>query len=178
MNVKELREPLYDTYSVAAAASPAALPNKIQFFVTGKSSSKGIEKTNMNDDGKMPSPERISIYAAPRLVFIGMIDADVLAIVKSYAVRLTVNGSPLGTYPIEFCAAGGGPNTQNGANTIEAVPVLAEEFRIDIESGEKFMLELVTEGTPPTPTATGASTPGTGVFIRAMLDGVHRLPVG
>jgi len=178
MQVKTLREALYDTYSVAAASSPTALPTKIQFFVTGKSSTKGVQLTNMNGDGYLPSPERMSVYNLPRLSFVGMIQADVEAIIKGYVARLVVNGAVLFTGPIELCASGGGSNTLNGQNTIQAVVPLPEDLRIDIESMEKFELQLITEGTAPTPTASGASTPGTGIFIHAMLDGVHTLPVG
>ncbi len=178
--VKLLREPLYDTYSQAAAAAPAALPKKIQFFVKGKSSDKGIHLTNLNDDGKLPPPERMSVYRAPRFVFTGMIEGDIVAMVKAYVCKVIVAGSDQFTGPLEYCAGGGGVDTNpnNGTPSVEAVVAFPEDLRIDIEAGQKFEVQLITEGAEITLAKTGDDPAGKGLFVRCMLDGVHQLPQG
>ncbi len=170
----EVREPLFDTYSAAAGA---VLPSTINLFVNGQSDIKGPELTNMTANGELPSPERMKVYGI-RIGFFGTTDIDIEKIVRGYCVTVKVSGRPQFTAPIEFCNAGGGINgkSQNGVPDARAGVMFPDEYLIDITAGQRFSLQLVSKA-GVTLSAAGAPDNGTGLFMRAMLDGLHSLAV-
>ncbi len=171
--VDELREPLFDTITADAGA---VLPSTINMFTVGQNDTKGPELTNMTANGELPSPERMSVYGI-RMAFFNTVEADVDAIIRGYCVRLVVSGKAKFTAPIEYCAAGGGlyagTAVQNGLPSKEAGVMFPEGYQIDIEAGQRFSLQLVArQGV-----TLAADPDGTGLFLRAMLDGLHSVPV-
>ncbi len=173
--VNEVREPLFDTYEAAAGA---VLPSTINLFVNGQSDTKGPELTNMTGDGELPSPERMKVYGI-RLGFFGTTDTDIEKIIKGYCVVLKVSGRPQFTAPIEYCNAGSGINgkSQNGVPDARAGVMFPDEFVVDIAAGQKFALQLVSKSGVALSAPAPDPAAGTGLFLRAMLDGLHTLPV-
>ncbi len=166
--INELREPLFDTFTAAASA---VLPSTINLFVKGQSDTKGPELTNMTADGELPSPERMKVYGI-RVAFFDTADADIIAIIKAYCVVLKVSGRPQFTAPIEYCNAGSGitNKSQNGVADARAVVTFPDEFLVDITAGQRFSLQLVSK-------AGMTLSAGTGLFLRATLDGLHSVAV-
>lgn len=174
--VKDLREPLYDTYT---AAKTTALATNIQFFATRTKDANGIQTTNMTRAGELPAPEAHKVYSI-RVEFLNTAEADVLGMLLNYAGRLKVSGTEMCTAPLEFFSAGAGLVTplatskavQNGVADPRATFQIPDGLEIDIEAGNTIVFELISSVGY---TLTDANL---GIVIRVYLDGIHTVPVG
>jgi hypothetical protein len=171
------QSPLYDTYQLAAAADSTT---KIVLFETPAGGSKGKNHTNMTRGFELTSPENFEV-AALRFVCLGCNEADVLALQKNYVASLIVSGKVALEAPIDFFSGGagmviateaGGTGTseyaQNGIADPRAIAAIEPGYRVKINSGETFSVEL--NGTSFTATAA--------VFMRVYLDGIYGRAVG
>jgi hypothetical protein len=169
MQLREVREPLYDTYT---AAQGATLPATINLFSTGLKDGKTLNQTNLDKGGELVSPERATVFGV-RVIFFATAEDDIAGILANYALKIQVSGQDQLRSPIELlpaCAgiSGSTTKTQNGALNAVAFQ-LPEGFEIDIEGGNIFNVQLVGA-------AAYVLTDGTlGVGIKVVLDSLHTL---
>jgi hypothetical protein len=172
-NGREVREPLFDTYTVAAAT---AMPLRVILF--GDPSASGVgatkpEQTNLTEIGKLPFPQAHRVYGV-RLAFIGMLAADIYGIAKKYVLKLNVSGTTRLTLPLVVSDAPKviGTVASDIIDHAEVRMDLPEGYAIDLASGQPFFVELV--GSVAHTTIT---TNGLGATIKVMLEGFHTLPL-
>ena len=161
--VKDVREPIFDTYSYTAVAQAKT----ITMFVNPQNGSTiGPELTNMTkSNGELPNPERHQIYSV-RVEFINCSKADAIGFCQNYAIKIALNGSPYMHAPLTFCPQGGGVvgDEFNGIADPRATLQLPEDLKIDWTQGTQVQVQLVSLA-GFTPASTGA--------IRVWLDGIH-----
>lgn len=159
--------PLYDTIVLPASTATGSL---IRFFDVPYSGSKGLEKTNVKEKGKLTPGETFKVCSL-RFLLIDTSTSDVNSLMKNFAVRLTVNGVTHLEGPLAYFNGGAGntaaPN--NGIADPRAVVVFGMDrdggdLRIDIGNGMNFEVELI--GTSFTTTATAS-------LIQCILEGVY-----
>jgi len=161
--VKDVREPMFDTLTLAAGA----MAKSISMFVQAQNGSTiGPEITNMTKtNGELPNPERMQIYSV-RVELISFSKADALGLITNYAIKVALNGSPYMHAPLTFCPQGGGivGDEFNGIADCRATLQFPEDFKIDWTQGTQIQVTLVS--------GAGYTMVGTGV-IRVWLDGIH-----
>jgi hypothetical protein len=161
--VKDVREPIFDTLTLAAGAMAKSIP---MFVQAQNGSTIGPEITNMTKpNGELPNPERHQIYSI-RIELIGFSKADAIGLIQNYAVKVALNGSPYLHAPITFCPQGGGivGDEFNGIADPRATLQFEEKLKIDWTQGTQLQFNFVS----------GAGyTQVAGGVVRVWLDGVH-----
>lgn len=145
--------PIYDTYSIAAAAS---VPNTIPFFSSRTKGANGRQTTNLQQAGQIPNGQKFTVYG----LGFGTLDtglADVFSLMKLYTAVLTIGTKDYLEAPMEFFPAGVGITgfaattvaattvqaTNNGTPNPAAVQMLSPENAIEIPGGVQFNVSLV-----------------------------------
>jgi hypothetical protein len=172
--VRDIRESLYDTYSVAKTT---AMPLRIILF--GDPSNSGVgqtkpERTNLTQVGQLPNPESHNVYAVI-VEFVGMLASDIIGICQSYVLQVAVNGRPMLTMPLTPTDSTGKVIATVASDIILSASAridLPEDYKIEIQAGAPFMATLI--GSTAWTTVT---TNGVGAFLRVRLDGVHTVAV-
>lgn len=166
----------YDTLVVAANTATSALHTLFQAPI---SSTKGIERTNMTDSGKLPFPVSMKILSL-RVALIGMVVLDIEELYKKYCLRLKIGQKYFLEAPINFFPGGGGVSGAasttattttiqawgNGVPDPRAIYGVGPEYALDLPSGVPFAVEL--QGTSFTTVNTG----GGGIHMQVFLDGL------
>jgi len=169
-----LRRPIFDTYILAANT---ATPTKIVMFDAPMSSTKGAEKTNITRPYQLSPGQRLTMFSL-RIVPVAVDEADLVALIKQYTVNFLLNRVALLNAPVDYWAAGAGlagvAATTAATTTIKQFTNGNPDPRAVIDFGDKpividdsdtFSIEIL--GTTFTTAAAG-----TGLFLRAYLDGV------
>lgn len=168
--------PLYDTLVIAANT---ATPTLQYMFTEPISATKGRNRTNLTQGGRLESPKSFVVKAIRVAFGPQMIYSDCANLYEKYILRLIVGDKDYQCAPLDFFPAGGGivavtgfdgaaaPTEKiylsNGLQDPRAINVL--ELPITLGQGENFRVEL--EGTSFTTLSTG-----TGIFLRVYLDGI------
>jgi hypothetical protein len=163
--VKDVREPIFDTLTLAAGAMAKSIP---MFVQAQNGTTIGPEITNMTmPNGQLPNPQRHQIYSV-RIELIGFSKADAIGLIQNYAVKVALNGSPYLHAPITFCPQGGGivGDEFNGIADPRATLQLPEDFKIDWTQGTQLTFQLVS--------GAGYMQVAGGV-VRVWLDGIHTI---
>lgn len=176
----------YDTYRLTQAE---AAPNKIYLFSDPKSSTKGIELTNMTDSKKLNAGEEIDVDKV-RVQFINTFYLDIANFLKSYCLIIKYGGKLIFEEPLDACPGGGGINLQAAVTTTATTTTinyaaanngplhpdagfrLVEPNLLYLASGPAIEVYMECGGTAPTATATASG--GSNVFMRVYLDGLRR----
>lgn len=168
--VRDIREALYDTVIVAANT---AIGTRKVLFQTPQSSTVGADATNMTKAGELPAPERMSVYRVA-VVFTYMLAADIAAVCKNYVIRVVVGGKSMLISPLVLNQEPKIVATLASDIVLSAVAEvnLPEDFKIEIDQGQPFYVELIA-----TTGVTTVNTNGQGLHARVLLDGVHTVQV-
>lgn len=156
--VETLREPIFDTL---VAAKTTALATRILMFVTQQGPTVGPEITSMVKSAELPNPEYMKVLRIV-LDFVEGAKADIIGIVKNYALKVVVSGQTRFYSPLVLLG-----ETANGISEGRFVFDLPEGSPIEIEQGANFRVELVSRSGY---TLTDANA---GLFVRCLLDGFH-----
>jgi hypothetical protein len=174
-------EPIYDTWTIAAAGTLNTLAS--QWFVNvGASSGKTLAQTNMQTSRRLDAPQSHSVQSIKLRWSENIAVADVLAIVNGFAFNLIIATKSFNLAPIWQYPAGGGvyvpaTSTTAAATTVQFVnngdPSRSAQLRLalPIVIGNQLSFQAQLEGTQITLAAGGAG--GTGVTMQCSLDGLH-----
>jgi hypothetical protein len=168
--------PLYDTITVAQAASLSSLTSAFYTNV-GPASNKTLAATNMSQQQKLPAPEAFSIFGFRLRWAENILLADLLTILNQFCFEFYLGQKVYQRAPLWYFSAGGGiagmtTRTDssvytNGWPAREAMHKLA--IPIVIENQMTFFAQL--QGTAFTMAAAGVG--GTGITLVALLDGLY-----
>lgn len=168
--------PIYDTVTIAAAASLSVLTSAF-FTNVGPASLKTVALTNLTQSQRLPAPEAFSIFGFRLRWSEDILLADLTAILNGMCLEFYLGQKVYQRAPLWYFNAGGGIDGfstrtassvyTNGVPAREAMHKLA--IPIVIENQMTFYAQL--QGTALTMTASGGG--GTGVTLQLLLDGFY-----
>lgn len=168
--------PIYDTVTVAAAASLSTLTSAF-FTNVGAASGKTLGLTNMTQAQRLPAPEAFSIFGFRFRYSEDILAADLISILNSMVLEFYLGQKQYQRAPLWYFNAGGGIYAvttrqtasfyTNGYPDREGMHKLA--IPIVIENQMTFYAQL--NGTAFTMAAAAAG--GTGITMQLLLDGLY-----
>lgn len=165
--------PFYDTYTAAAAAT---IPSEIHMFREPRSNTKGINRTNLTEPGKLGAPKAFVIRAIRWVFGPAMVWADLKQFFENYVLHLFVDDNDYALGGPEYFPAGGGifsnVSTAEAGGTVDTLEkyvngmpdpraINALENPVTVGIGES--VSAILKGTSFTATAD--------VWMRVYLDG-------
>lgn len=165
-------EPLYDTFTAAAAA---VVPNNTQFFTTP--SGKTINQTNVTTPKKLDAPEAFAVMGIRFHPLESILLADFVLLMNSFCLEFWIGQKYYNRGPLWHYNSGGGITgattasaTSAWTNGLTGRPHMHElAINIVIDNQASFYGNL--NGVPVTLTAAGSG--GTGATLMMLLDGLH-----
>lgn len=176
--------PIMDTVEFAAGA---ALPSKFFMFQDPQSATKGINRTNLLSPGRLDNGQRFLVKSLRLVTGPGVIPLDLVKFQEQFVFSFKVSEMEYLFGGLEFFPAGGGFTGvssaattattttlqtnifTNGQPAVMATHNLVGNNAFMIEAGQTFRLEVL----GGSQTLTAGASGGTGLFLRAYLDGIR-----
>jgi fluoride ion exporter CrcB/FEX len=165
-------EPLYDTYTAAAAAT---IPNNTQFFTTP--SGKTINQTNVTTPKKLDAPEAFAVMGIRFKPLENILLADFVNLMSSFVLEFWIGQKYYNRGPLWHYNAGGGISGFTTQSSTSAYTngltgrIHMNELAINIVVDNQASFYGNLNGVPVVLTASGSG--GTGATLQMLLDGLH-----
>lgn len=182
-----IMQPVYDSFSVAAAAAFPA--QTVMFQVARGQAGKTLAQTNMQQSGQLPNPQSLLIQAIEVWIANNTAPVDLQNMLANVSFQLLIGTKPYLQCPLVNLPAGRGgvaysaaqlgtaaagdisfASTSNGAPDPRAVFTL-QQNAIGLTQGEQFQV-VITAETAFNMAAANARPNGNGTSLWVFLDGV------